>query len=133
MGAAGDRGGLKSERFEMVAMATGVRRRETWMLDLGEQMGHAQGWLRPALIVSSDEWNGHANVVTVLPITGTKHDLPTRVEIEPDPRTGLTNTLYARCEDIRSVAARRLVRRMGTIDIVTMSALGRVLRTFLEV
>lgn len=103
------------------------------MLDLGEPVGHEQGWHRPALVVSSDEWNRHANVVTVLPITRTKHELPTRVEIESGSRTGLTETSYARSEDIRSVSDRRLVRRMGIVDIVTMSALGRVLRTFLEI
>ena len=114
-------------------MATEARRGDVWMLDLGEPLGQEQGWQRPALIVSSDEWNRHANVVTVLPITRSKHGLPTRVEIESDARTGLTETSYARCEDIRSVSDRRLVRRLGAVDIVTMSALGRVLRTFLEI
>jgi len=114
-------------------MATEARRGEVWLLDLGEPMGHGQGWQRPGLIMSSDEWNRHANVVTVLPITRTKNELPTRVEIELGPRTGLRETSYARCEDIRSVSDRRLVRRMGAVDLVAMSALGRVLRTFLEI
>ena len=114
-------------------MPAEARRGEVWLLDLGDPVGHEQGWRRPALIVSSDEWNRHANVVTVLPITRTKHELPTRVELESDPRTGLTEASHARCEDIRSVSDRRLVRRMGAVDIVTMSSLARVLRTFLEI
>lgn len=119
--------------FEMVSvLATDARRGEIWLLDLGEPVGHEQGWQRPALVVSSDEWNRHAHVVTVLPITRTQHELPTRVAIESDSRTGLTETSYARCDEIGSVSERRLVHRMGALDTATMSTVGRVLRTFLE-
>ena len=107
------------------SMSIEARRGEVWMLDLGEPVGDEQGWQRPALIVSSDEWNRYANVVTVLPITRTKHDFPMRVEIDSNAGTGLRETSYARCEDIRTVSGRRLVRRIGAVDMVTMSALGR--------
>lgn len=113
-------------------MTSDARRGEVWLLDFGEPMGHEQGWQRPGLVVSSDEWNRHANVLTVLPMTRTKHDLPTRVEIEADRRNGLTDTCYARCEDIRAVSDYRLVHRVGTVDLAVMHSLGRVLRTFLE-
>jgi mRNA interferase MazF len=102
------------------------------MLDFGEPMGHEQGWQRPALVVSSDEWNRHAGVLTVLPMTRTKNDLPTRVEIEAAPENGLSATSYARCEDIRSVSEHRMVHRLGTVDIVTMNSIRRVLGIFLE-
>lgn len=102
------------------------------MLDFGAPLGREQGWQRPALIVSSDEWNRHASVLTVLPLTRTKHELPTRVEIEGESRNGRTDTSYACCEDIRSVSERRLVRRVGIVDLPVMDSLRRVLRTFLE-
>ena len=110
-----------------------ARRGEIWMLDLGEPLGREQGWQRPALIMSSDEWNRHATVLTVLPVTRTKHDLPTRVEIEPDGRNGLTDTSYARCEDIHSISDVRLVRRLGSVDLAVLHSAGRVIRTFLEI
>lgn len=112
---------------------TDARRGEVWLLDFGEPLGHEQGWQRPALLVSSDEWNRHASVVTVLPLTRTKHGLPTRIEIEPDQRNGLTETSYARCEDIRSVSEQRLVYRLGAVDLTVLNAIGRVIRRFLEV
>ena len=96
-------------------------------------VGNEQGKIRPALIVSSDDWNNHASVVTVLPFTRTQHDYPTRVEIEPSPRSGLDATSYARCEDIRSVSDRRLVRALGRVDDVVMLAVSRTMRLFLEV
>ena len=110
-----------------------ARRGEIWLLDLGEPIGHEQGWQRPVLVVSSDEWNRHAETVTVLPLTRTRHGLPTRVELEPNPHNGLTDGSYARCEDIRSVSDRRLVRRLGVSDDVVMHVIGRTIRTFLEV
>ena len=110
-----------------------ARRGEIWLIDLGEPIGREQGRQRPALVVSSDEWNRHAGVITVLPLTRTKHGLPTRLEIEPDRDDGLDETSYARCEDIRSVSERRLVHRVGTVDMRTMQEAGAIIRTFLEI
>jgi mRNA interferase MazF len=109
-----------------------ARRGEIWLIDLGEPIGHEQGWRRPALVVSSDHWNRHAATVTVLPLTRTQHGLPTRVEIEPDDTNGLDTTSYARCEDIRSISERRLVHRTGVVDPVDMARIGAVARRFLE-
>jgi mRNA interferase MazF len=110
-----------------------ARRGELWIVDLGEPLGHEQGWHRPALVISSDEWNRHAGTLTVLPITRTRHGLPTRVEIEPTVPTGLDDVSYARCEDIRSVSERRLVHRVGGVDAVVMASVATTIRIFLEV
>lgn len=109
-----------------------ARRGELWLLDLGDPIGHEQGGRRPALVVSSDQWNRHAATLIVLPLTRTKHDLPTRIEIEPDVANGLTDVSYARCEDVRSVSERRLVRRQGAVEDLVMLSVARVLRLFLE-
>lgn len=111
---------------------TDARRGEIWLIDLGEPIGHEQGWIRPALVVSSDHWNKHASTVTVLPITRTQHGFPTRVEIEAHPANGLDATSYARCEDIRSISERRLVHRTGAVDQVVMSSVAATSRRFLE-
>lgn len=116
----------------MVSNVTDARRGELWLLDLGEPVGHEQGWRRPGLVVSSDRWNRHASTVTVLPLTRTRHDLPTRVEIEPDALNGLDATSYARCEDIRSVSERRLVHAIGRVDPVVLAKVARTLTLFLK-
>lgn len=112
---------------------TDARRGEIWLLDLGVPLGHEQGWQRPALVVSSDQWNRHASTATVLPLTRVRHGLPTRIEIEPSDRNGLDDTSYARCEDVRSISERRLVHRVGTVDDLTMTRIAPVLRRFLEI
>lgn len=116
----------------MAWSVTDARRGEIWLLDLGEPLGREQGWQRPALVVSSNGWNRHAQTTTVLPLTRTSHGLPTRIEIEPDAGNGLDEISYARCEDIRSVSERRLMHRLGSVDALVMSAVARTIKTFLE-
>ncbi len=112
---------------------TEARRGEIWLLDLGEPTGREQGWQRPALVVSSDHWNRHAQTVTVLPLTRTRHGFPTRVEIEPDAHNALDATSYARCEDVRAISERRLVQRIGAVDAVILGQVGATLRKLLEI
>lgn len=108
------------------------RRGEIWLVDLGAPEGHEQGWRRPALVVSSDHWNRHANTLTVLPLTRNSAGFPTRVEIEPGPRNGLQTASYARCEDIRAIHNSRLTARLGSVGLAEMQLVERTLRTFLE-
>lgn len=109
-----------------------ARRGQIWLADFGVPVGHEQGKVRPALIVSSDNWNGHASTLTVLPITRTSHDFPTRIELEATAQTGLDETSYARCEDIRSISERQLLRPLGRLDPLVMMSVSRILRLFLE-
>ncbi len=95
-------------------------------------MGHEQGKIRPALVVSADNWNGHASTVTVLPITRTSHDFPTRFEVEATAGNGLDVTSYARCEDIRAISERHLLRTLGSVDPVVMLSVSRTLRLLLD-
>ncbi len=88
--------------------------------------------VRPALVVSGDGWNRHASTLTVLPLTRTSHDFPTRIEVEATPQNGLDETSYARCEDIRAISERRLLRPLGRVDPVVMLTVSRTLRLFLE-
>lgn len=110
-----------------------ARRGELWLTDLGEPVGHEQGMTRPALVLSSDRWNRHARMLVVVPLTTRSYDLPTRIEVEPSRENGLDSTSYARCEDIRSISDRRLIHRLGGVDPIVMSSVGRTLRTFLEI
>jgi mRNA interferase MazF len=106
---------------------------QIWLADFGVPVGHEQGKVRPALVVSADSWNGHASTLTVLPITRTSHDFLTRIELEATTQSGLDETSYARCEDIRAISQRRLVRALGRVDPVVMLSVSRTLRLFLDV
>lgn len=109
-----------------------ARRGELWLIELGEPLGHEQGWRRPALVISADAWNRHASTLVVIPVTRTSHELPTRVEIDPVPSNGLRAVSYARVEDVRSISAGRLVERMGQLDAVALLRVVRTLALFLD-
>ena len=115
-----------------VLIVTEARRGDLWLLDLGEPVGREQGYVRPVLVVSADDWNRHAPTVVVLPLTRTRHDLPTRVEIEPDPRNGLDATSYARCEDIRGVSEYWFHQSIGRVDVVVMTTVEQTMRRFFD-
>jgi len=116
----------------MASTVSEARRGQIWLADFGVPVGHEQGMVRPALVVSADSWNGHATTVTVLPITRTSHGFPTRIELEPTPESGLDVTAHARCEDIRAISERRLLRALGRVDPLVMLSVSRTLRLFLD-
>ena len=80
----------------------------------------------------ADGWNWHAPTLTVLPITRTSHDFPTRIELEATTQSALDEISYACCEDIRAISERRLVRSLGRVDPLVMLSVSRTLRLFLD-
>jgi len=109
-----------------------ARRGEIWLIDFGEPVGREQAGRRPAVVVSADALNeSQAGVVIVVPCTRTRRDLPSHVELDAIT-SGLDDISYAKCEDVRSVAAGRLVARMGAVDDEALFAIARVLRFLLE-
>ena len=82
--------------------------------------------------MSADSWNGHASTVTVLPITRSLPDFPTRIEVEATAGSGLGVAFYARCEDIRAISERRLLRALGRVDPLVMLSVSRTLPLCLD-
>jgi len=109
-----------------------ARRSETWIVDFGEPVGREQAGRRPAVVVSADALNeSRAGVVIVVPTTTTRRNLPSHVEIEPGI-SGLDAVSYAKCEDVKSVSANRLVSRLGQVTEETVFQIGRILQFLLD-
>src|SRR5215470_6011670 len=93
---------------------------EIWRVDLNPTIGYEQKGIRPALIISVDEFNfGPADLVIVIPITKTARGIPFHVPIDP-PEGGLIVRSFAKCEDVRSISKERLKSRMGAVKRSTM-------------
>lgn len=108
------------------------RRGEIWLVDFGMPVGREQAGTRPAVVVSTDALNeGPSGVVLVVPLTSTRRQLPSHVEIEPGA-SGLDHPSYAKCEDVKSISERRLVDRLGAADSESMFEMVRILRYLLE-
>lgn len=104
------------------------RRGEIWLIDFGEPVGREQAGIRPAVVMSTDALHeGPSGVVLVVPLTSTRRELPSHVEIEPG-ESGLDHPSYAKCEDVKSVSDRRLVGRLGVAGPGPVFEIAQVLR-----
>jgi mRNA interferase MazF len=82
--------------------------------------------------VSTDALNeGPAGVLLVVPVTSTRRDLPSHVEIQPG-ESGLDRPSYAKCEDVKSISEGRLIDRLGVASPEPLFEIGRVLRYLFE-
>lgn len=109
-----------------------ARRGEVWLIDFGEPVGSEQAGRRPGVVVSADRLNeSSAGVIIVVPCTTTRRDLPSQIEIEPGA-SGLDETSYAKCEDVKSLSEQRLVARLGAAGDEVLFAIARTLQFLLD-
>ncbi len=118
-----------------------VKRGEIYFVDLDPVEGREQSGRRPVLVVSSDEINRSALVVTVVVGTGgdrVKRDYPVNVRVKPE-ETGLPNETVFLCFQIRSIDASRLIdqstgnaKRVGEMDPQKMADVEEALRLVLD-
>lgn len=113
-----------------------MMRGEIWHVDFEPTRGSEANKRRPAVLVSNDRANATATrlgrgVVTVVPITSaTAKVYPFQVLLS-SPGSGLTVPSKAQAEQIRSVAAERLSRRVGAVSPDEMAAIDEALRLHL--
>jgi len=107
-------------------------RGEIWAVSLNPTRGREQQGTRPALVLSTDQFNqGPAGLVVVLPITGTARGIPLHVRIDP-PEGGVKKASYVKCEDVRSISKERLGRRWGRVSPNTLAEIEDRVRILLD-
>jgi mRNA interferase MazF len=108
----------------------GPARGDVWTVNFGPVIGHEQGGIRPALIVSVNVMNDSpAGLLFVAPITGTDRGIMAHVRI-PAQEAGLTKASVILTDQVRSISIRRLVRKLGRVSSSTMTEVEQRL-TFL--
>lgn len=105
---------------------------ELWLVDFGDPFPGEPAHHRPALVVGpAGVFGPDFPFAIVCPLTATRRGLSLHVEVEAGELTGLDQTSYVQCELMRSINRRRLVHRLGTIDIEPSRHVEQVLRTLL--
>jgi len=95
-------------------------RGEVWIASFSPTVGHEQGGVRPALIVSEDTFNrSAAALVMVAPITSTDRGVPAHVRVDT-PEGGLAKTSFIMTDQLRTISIMRLGRRLGIASALTM-------------
>ena len=116
----------------MVTQLGNLRRGDVWLTDLGEPVGHEQGNRRPAVIVSARRLNASGGgLVIIVPFTRTRRPSSMHVEVEPG-YSGLSETSYAKVQDVRSISVERLIKRYGSVPIAGLQEIGRILTLVLD-
>jgi mRNA interferase MazF len=105
---------------------------DIWLVDFGDPFLGEPAHYRPALLVGPAPLFGTNFPFTfVVPMTTTRRELALNVEVEPAADNGLDETSYLQCELLRSINTRRLITKLGVIDLATSTSAERVLRTLL--
>lgn len=118
--------------MSLITSLSSPLRGEVWMLNFDPTRGHEQAGTRPALIISVDLFNaGAAELVIVLPITSRSKGVRSHVAIQPS-EGGLSVASFIKCEDVRSIAKERLIRRLGVVSARTLVEVEDRLRVLLQ-
>ena len=95
-----------------------------WLINLDPTVGREIQKTRPCVVVSPSEINDHLSVLLVAPLTSGSRPAPFRVATTFAGKTGLMLL-----EQVRAVDSGRLVKKVGQIDRLTLSAALAVLRS----
>ncbi len=88
---------------------------------------------RPALVIQSDPYDGHATV-TVLPVTSTLVAAPLfRITIQPSPENGLHKRSQVMSDKAMTVKRDKVGPIFGRIDADSMVEVERCLAVFLGI
>jgi mRNA interferase MazF len=91
-------------------VVTQVRAYEVYLVDLDLTRGSEIQKTRPCVIVSPDEMNRHIRTVIIAPMTTTRRDYPSRVNLTFQRKQG-----QVVLDQIRTVDKARLVRQLGVL------------------
>ncbi|HEX6278624.1 MAG TPA: type II toxin-antitoxin system PemK/MazF family toxin [Pyrinomonadaceae bacterium] len=95
-----------------------VKRFDVYLINLDDQPSDDPKNTRPAVVISPDELNRNIETAIVAPLSATKALFPTRV-----PVNFLNETRYVILDQIQTVDAERLVKRIGEVENSAREAL----------
>jgi mRNA interferase MazF len=105
---------------------------DLWLVEFGDPAPGEPAHHRPALVVGPPATFGADFPFVILcPVTTRRRQLSLHIEIDPTPTSGLDEISYVQCELVRSVSQRRLVHRLGAIDLTTSRTVRDILHTLI--
>jgi mRNA interferase MazF len=108
-----------------------INRGEIWLTDFSSTIGREQAGIRPALILSVNEFNySMASKVVALLLTSKNKRIPLDVQLIP-PDGGISKESFIKCEDIRSLSKDRLIEKWGEISNEKLIEIEKKIRLLL--
>lgn len=112
-----------------------MHRAELWLISLDPTIGAEIKKTRPAVIVSSNDV-GSLPLKVIAPITDWKPhyaDVPWMVLVQPESQNGLSKPSAVDAFQVRSVSQERFIRKLGSLDAVTMQKVAHAIAEVLEI
>lgn len=105
---------------------------QVWTVDFDPIRGHEQGGVRPALVISNDQFNTTPHTFCiVVPFTRTFRGIPSHIRVDP-PVGGLTARSYLLCEQAKLISVTRVRRMMGSIDAALIDHVQEMVGRFID-
>lgn len=105
-----------------------VHRGEVYLVALNPIRGQEIHKTRPCVVVSPDELNGHLGTFIVAPLTSGSFDYVFRVPCRFEGRSG-----HVVPDQLQTVDRERLVKRLGSLEAVTLARVLDVLQQMFAV
>jgi len=103
------------------------KRGEIHLVCLDPTLGSEINKTRPAIVISNDINNEHADTITVIPITSNcSRVYPFEVLLHSDT-CGLINDSKAKCDQIRTIDKRRFIKAVGKASEETIRFIEKAL------
>ena len=103
------------------------KRGEVYLVSFNPVVGSEIGKSRPALVMSNNRNNEFADTVTVIPITSkTAKVYPFEVFV-PKGAAGLVKDSKAKCDQIRTISKKRLIKYLGTLEEVHLKEIEKAI------
>lgn len=110
-----------------------ITRGDIYLTDLNPVKGSEQGGIRPVVIIQNDTGNRFSPTVIVAMITAkmSKSKIPTHVEVKAT-QEGVVRDSIIMLEQIRTLDKSRLIQKMGTIDMESLSKVNKAISISLD-
>lgn len=105
---------------------------EVWLVNFSPQVGQEIAKVRPAVIVSPDDF-GELDLKIVVPITNASRERKHwHVELQPTSTNKLTKASVVDCFQLKSLSYDRFVRKIGTLSPIEMAKVKATLAKVLD-
>lgn len=124
----------KVSRYQQKEKIAGTHRGDIWLVTFDPALGHEIQKTRPALVIQNDVGNQYSPLTIVAAITSKVSlvSYPVEVTVEPTHANGLAVRSAIRLDQIRTIDQKRLIKRLGAVDRVTMGRVDEAIKISLE-
>ena len=108
------------------------KRGEIYLVTLDPTVGAEISKTRPALVISNDINNQFSDTITIIPITSYIEKIYPFEVLLPPGESGLSKNSKAKCNQIRTIDKKRLIKSLGKINREKIEAVEEATKIHLK-